>query len=295
MLVILLRIIIETLLEVIILADIDLLITKAIKLIQLQEPEEGYILFFSGGKESCLCKKLMDLAGVNYTAWYASVGGEDKSLLDFIVKEYPDVKIMNSEKNIFDYVKSKGYLPTVYNMFCHNIMHEAVFKISDFSSKSVRGYRYGDIPNRYVKGEIYEYEEKRKPCRYLKKTIVSPLFFWYKKDVMEAIDKLRVTIYYTYYLGEKTHSCPFCLHLPRDKRVSFYYEYDDLAKKWKAVAQYCYDNNISLQRRFKSAEEYFYWWIHLDTKQISKKKREEIDRFNKVKIINEYLDNMYKK
>lgn len=42
----------------------------AIERIKAFEPEEGYYLAFSGGKDSVVCKALLDMAGVKYDAHY---------------------------------------------------------------------------------------------------------------------------------------------------------------------------------------------------------------------------------
>ena len=43
---------------------------KTTERIKAFEPEEGYYLAFSGGKDSVVCKALLDMANVKYDATY---------------------------------------------------------------------------------------------------------------------------------------------------------------------------------------------------------------------------------
>lgn len=53
---------------------------------------EGYYLAFSGGKDSVVCKALMDMAGVKYDAHYRVTSVDPPELVQFIRDRHPDVK-----------------------------------------------------------------------------------------------------------------------------------------------------------------------------------------------------------
>ena len=55
-------------------------------------PEEGYSLAFSGGKDSVVCKALLDMAGVKYDSTYRVTSVDPPELVKFIKEKYPDVK-----------------------------------------------------------------------------------------------------------------------------------------------------------------------------------------------------------
>lgn len=55
------------------------------------EPPEGYLLAFSGGKDSVVLKALADMAGVKYTAHYNVTSVDPPELVRFIREQYPDV------------------------------------------------------------------------------------------------------------------------------------------------------------------------------------------------------------
>ena len=60
------------------------------------EANKGYFLAFSGGKDSVVCKKLLDMAGVKYDAHYQVTTVDPPELVRFIKTEYPDVKMEHS-------------------------------------------------------------------------------------------------------------------------------------------------------------------------------------------------------
>ena len=55
-------------------------------------PPEGYLLAFSGGKDSVVLKALADMAGVKYQAHYNVTSVDPPELVRFVRDKYPDVK-----------------------------------------------------------------------------------------------------------------------------------------------------------------------------------------------------------
>ena len=66
-------------------------VKAAIERIKAFEPEEGYYLAFSGGKDSVVCKALLDMAGVKYDAHYRVTSVDPPELVRFIKEKHPDV------------------------------------------------------------------------------------------------------------------------------------------------------------------------------------------------------------
>lgn len=84
-------------------------VDKAILRLQTYEPEEGYYLCFSGGKDSCVIKALADMAGVKYDAHYSVTSVDPPELVYFIKDKYPDVE--------FEYTRDKdGNRITMWNL-----------------------------------------------------------------------------------------------------------------------------------------------------------------------------------
>ena len=69
-------------------------VKTSIERLKAFEPKngEGYYLAFSGGKDSVVCKALMDMAGVKYDATYRVTSVDPPELVRFIKEKHQDVK-----------------------------------------------------------------------------------------------------------------------------------------------------------------------------------------------------------
>ena len=65
---------------------------KSLERLKAFEPPEGYYLAFSGGKDSVVCKALMEIAGVKYDAHYRVTSVDPPELVRFIRDKHPDVE-----------------------------------------------------------------------------------------------------------------------------------------------------------------------------------------------------------
>lgn len=67
-------------------------VQAAIDRLRTFEPEEGYYLAFSGGKDSQCVYHLAKMAGVKFDAHYAVTSVDPPELVQFIKSHYPDVE-----------------------------------------------------------------------------------------------------------------------------------------------------------------------------------------------------------
>lgn len=67
-------------------------VKKSIERLKSFCPEEGYYLAFSGGKDSVVCKALLDMSGCKYDATYRVTTVDPPELVRFIKEKHPDVK-----------------------------------------------------------------------------------------------------------------------------------------------------------------------------------------------------------
>lgn len=79
------------------------------------EPEEGYYVAFSGGKDSQCIYHLCEMAGVKFDAHYAVTSVDPPELVRFIRQQYPQVE--------FKYPRDKdGKVITMWNLMTHKMM-----------------------------------------------------------------------------------------------------------------------------------------------------------------------------
>lgn len=102
----------------------------AIKRFQTFEPEEGYYLCFSGGKDSVVIKALADMAGVKYDAHYNVTSVDPPELVYFIREYHPDV-IWNYPRDkdgnritMWNLIPKKKMPPTRIARYCCAVLKE---------------------------------------------------------------------------------------------------------------------------------------------------------------------------
>lgn len=104
------------------------IVSEAIERIREYEPENGYYLAFSGGKDSICIYQLSKLAGVKFRAVYSMTSIDPKGVPQFIRKYYPDVEIVKptykgKRTNFYDLVSQKG-LPRRQYRWCCDVLKE---------------------------------------------------------------------------------------------------------------------------------------------------------------------------
>lgn len=105
-------------------------VEKAIMRLQAYEPEEGYFLCFSGGKDSCVIKALADMAGVKYDAHYSVASVDPPELVRFIKDYHPDVIFdIPHDKNgkpvsMWSLIPTKSMPPTRIVRYCCQYLKE---------------------------------------------------------------------------------------------------------------------------------------------------------------------------
>lgn len=78
---------------------------------------EGYYLAFSGGKDSVVCKALLEIAGVKYDAHYRVTSVDPPELVQFIREKHPDVdREIPRYEDDFRYTHLAGKPITMWNL-----------------------------------------------------------------------------------------------------------------------------------------------------------------------------------
>lgn len=160
-------------------------VSFAISLIQKYEPENGYHLAFSGGKDSIVVCDLAKRAKVRFKAYFYVGGNEPPEVYSFIRKNYPDVKWLYSKYSFTKLIRMKGYLPTRKFRFCCAYIKERWGK----GEMVLTGLRRDESSKRR------NYQYIMQPRHGVKRTWVNPILDWTEKDVWNYI---------------RTNNLPYC-------------------------------------------------------------------------------------
>lgn len=94
------------------------LLRKAEKLALRYDPENGFFLAYSGGKDSQALYHTAELAGVRFKAHFSPTTVDPPQLIRFIRHNYPDVEFEKVEKSMYQMAKDMGMVPTRRLRWC---------------------------------------------------------------------------------------------------------------------------------------------------------------------------------
>lgn len=260
------------------------LIRKAEKLALTMQPDTGFHVGFSGGKDSQVVLELVKMASVKYRAVYNVTTNDPADNVRFIKHHYPDVEFCIPEKSYFQLISKKG-VPTMFHRWCCALFKET----AGVGCVVLTGVRKEESRKRAAYEEVDKWsrsKDKRENVDLDKmeanefrcvggkdKFMVYPILEWTEKDVWDFI-ALRGLPVNTCYKTYKRVGCVFC---PFSK-AKYIREYCKTHPKLKVAFIHAierYMERESDRQKLPSAEDYFEWWLSheaLDT-YIAKKRQ----------------------
>ncbi len=195
------------------------------------EPNEGYYLAFSGGKDSVVIKALADMAGVKYDAHYNLTTVDPPELVKFIKTVHKNCEIEKPEKTMWELIPIKKMPPTRIVRYCCDVLKEGGGK----GRFVVTGVRWDESNRRKKNRSVLEFdrygsqskeakknrkiflmndnEEKRRMlenCSIKGKHILNPIIDWTDGEVWEFIKRYEVPYCNLYDEGFKRLGCIGC-------------------------------------------------------------------------------------
>lgn len=252
-------------------------IEVAIERFRTFEPNEGYYIAFSGGKDSVVIKALADMAGVKYDTHYNVTSVDPPELVQF-VKEQPDVS--------FDYPRDKeGKVITMWNLIprkkmpptrlvrycCENLKEGGgngrfvVTGVRWEESARRASHRAGlELSNKGKKRTLIdpdnpENAELARFCPTKGKHILNPIIDWTTDEVWEFIRKYEISYCKLYDEGYTRLGCIGC---PMSSKAA-----NEIEKypKYKQAYLRAFERmleKIDKKTTWKNAENVMEWWLY---------------------------------
>ena len=88
-------------------ADTAAMVAESVQYLRAHEPEEGYYVGFSGGKDSIVTLELCRMAGVKHAAYYSCTRIDPPEVVRFIRQHYPDVTFLMPKMTFWAGIKTK--------------------------------------------------------------------------------------------------------------------------------------------------------------------------------------------
>lgn len=257
------------------------LIRRGERLALALNPQDGYFVGFSGGKDSQTLLQLVKMAGVRYKAYYSVTTNDPPSNVYFIRQYYPDVVFLHPKENFFRLVEKNG-LPTMYRRFCCKKLKEGdgagyVVLTGVRAEESRKRAAYDEV-NVYSRRKehsehththtIEAIEENEHRCiKGRDKLMIYPILRWTSSDVWQFLREQRLPINPCYKQMERV-GCMFC-PFSNKKQIDYYEtQYpkfkECLLRSLTVFWEHCNEHEL------ESPEQYYEWW---KSKQSLKKYR----------------------
>lgn len=173
----------------------------------MYEPEEGYFVGFSGGKDSTVVYYLVKKANVKAEFYYSFTFLDYPETVMFIKKNFKDVIFLFPKNNFWDLIERYGP-PTRWKRWCCT-----EFKKSHGRKRvKVLGVRREESVSR-SKSLVYEYSKKDNAYH------LHPIVDWTEDDVWTYIKMNNLKYNPLYDLGYKRVSCRFCPFKRSSERI----------------------------------------------------------------------------
>lgn len=237
------------------------------------DPENGFYLAFSGGKDSQALYHIAKLSGVKFKAHMNFTSVDPPEVVRFVREQYPDVETIKPKMSIYDMAKKKHILPTMrVRWYC------AEYKETSGAGKvTLTGIRKEESARRAKREEVStrikgkrkeqsfdqwsEHEEKMVACVGGRdKILVLPIIHWTERDVWEFLNGNNIPHCKLYDEGYKRIGCILCPMSKYRQKVKEMKRYPHVRRKWLETIQWLKDNGFS-KNADEDAETYFRWWI----------------------------------
>lgn len=196
----------------------------AIDRLRAFEPEEGYYLAFSGGKDSQCIYHLAVEAGVKFDAHYNLTTVDPPELVRFIKSNYKDVSINYPKTSMWRLIEEKMIPPTRISRWCCDVLKEGggegrivatgVRWAESRKRKNNRGIAEVTTSNKHNKIKLMNdnKEERRmfENCTIKGKRVVNAIIDWQDEDVWEYLNGRNIEHCSLYDEGWKRLGCIGC-------------------------------------------------------------------------------------
>lgn len=117
-----------------------ILLKNAERIAKMYDPEDGFYLAFSGGKDSQALYHVAELSGVSFKAHFSPTTVDPPQLMKFIRRNYPECEWGKVDKSMYQVAKEMGMVPTMKLRWCC-----AKFKESSGAGKvTLTGVRHAE-------------------------------------------------------------------------------------------------------------------------------------------------------
>lgn len=235
------------------------------------DPEDGFYLAFSGGKDSQAIYYIAKMAGVKFKAHMNLTSIDPPEVIRFVRRNYPDVEMIKPKMSIYDMALKKHILPTRVLRWCCAEYKE----MSGAGKVTIIGIRHAESARRLRRNEIETgdrkfsgnfdqfsiHKETMVTCVGGKdRILVSPIIHWSDRDVWDFLNSNKIEHCQLYDEGYKRIGCILCPMSAYRQKIRECKRFPHVRKKWIDTIQKLIDEGY-IKNNFSDPELGFRWWI----------------------------------
>jgi len=216
------------------------------------EPPEGYWGAFSGGKDSVVLKRLVELAGVRCDWHYQVTTLDPPPLMEFIRDQHPDVAWEKPHKSFYRLVKEGRGLPSRVARWCCQELKE----VGGVGRLVLTGVRAAESKRRAGYGVVT-------PCLRMNKTLVAPILRWSTAQVWEFIRAEGLPYCRLYDEGWARLGCCLCPFSSAQDKARVFASWPRIPARILEACRVSWEEHPMHPARklYQSPEEWFAWYV----------------------------------
>jgi phosphoadenosine phosphosulfate reductase len=228
----------------------------------IKDPENGFQFGDSGGKDSCVTMRLLEMAGVKFKATYNVTTIDPPELVRFIRKHHPKTEWNRGGTGhlILDRMVEKMSMPTRIGKWCCSEYKDCC---SSSNTIGVVGVRIAESARRA--GMWKEFTKHTKTGRW----ILAPICYWTDDDVWNFIRQENIPYCELYDQGWSRLGCVGCPINPKSQKKEFE-RWPKYEAMWRKGARIIWERSQTEKntrgewrywKKFESPDEMFQWWL----------------------------------
>ena len=182
-------------------ATTDAMVEESISYLKENEPQDGYFVGFSGGKDSICALELCRMAGVKHQVYYSCTRIDPPEIYWFIKRYYPDVIWLFPKESFYQAIQHKSPPLRISRWCCDLLKKDPSKKVP--LNKRVVGIRTEESTGRSSRPRTDYFKKYRQ-------TLFKPIFHWKEYHVWEFIDGMSLSYPTLYDEGFSRIGCVGC-------------------------------------------------------------------------------------